>query len=349
MKSLSAWVTCAKVDEKEISKQYPASVLWKYIPKLWRHWWIESFVENAISDTVINIDYPEPFFVDRTNDIREWHVMIDTMSLPKIGEACNKFLLPNVLCPYGCSSFIHRHGIVSSDLMFQRYLPRIIISKMFSNRKGFKYLLSTRDDFLRKDNDYDKWLLNDDPMWSIRPTITFIEGVSFVMTCDDHSKGTKSLFIHPPRSTNNNTLSSKYSDQLAHCTLRTRSIKPIQKRYYATSYQMHEQRGSFNGIDTCNISTVRKFDFQSKLLSECEARSIVNRPDINSLLNELIREKCISKYTADEKRKAASNMYSDFDFEKYYNGGTYVPFECVMSMQKDISSDAKVRITWNRG
>ena len=147
----------------------------------------------------------------------------------------NKFLLSNVLCPYGCSSFIYRHGNVSLDVMFQRYLQRIIIAKMFSNRIGFKYLLSTRDGYFRKDNDYDKWLFNDDPMWSIRSSITFIEGFPYVMTCDDHNKVTKSLFIHPPWSTKHNALTSQYSDQLAHCTLRRRSIKSIQKRYYATS------------------------------------------------------------------------------------------------------------------
>ena len=69
---------------------------------------------------------------------------------------------------------------------------------MFSNRIGFKYFLSTRDGYFRKDNDYDKWLFNDDPMWSIRSSITFIEGFPYVITCDDHNKVTKSLFIHPP-------------------------------------------------------------------------------------------------------------------------------------------------------
>jgi len=48
--------------------------------------------KDSTSDIETNIDYPEPFFVDRTNDIREWLAMIDTMSLLKICEACIKFL-----------------------------------------------------------------------------------------------------------------------------------------------------------------------------------------------------------------------------------------------------------------
>ena len=65
-----------------------------------------------ISDIEVNIDYPEPFFVDRTNDIRKWLAMIDTVSLLQIGEACIKFLLLNVLCPYEYFSFIQRYRTI---------------------------------------------------------------------------------------------------------------------------------------------------------------------------------------------------------------------------------------------
>lgn len=271
--------------------------------------------------------------------------MINSYTLPNLRDACNKFMMPNVLCPYGCSCFIHRHGVISLDLMLQRYLQKCIIKKMYSNRNGFKSLESTREDFIRCDDDYDRWLLNDDPMWAIRPSITFVDGVPFVMTCDDHDKGSKSLFIHPPRSPSQYGLPSKYSDQLSHCAIRTRSIKPIQKNYYSTSYQMHEQRGAFNGIDTCNISTYRKFDFNSALLSEVEAVSIVNRPDINGLLNQLVEERRLTKVTVNGKREYADKVYGEVDFKKYYLGGTYVPFEAAMSMQRDLSNNTIIKVT----
>ena len=107
---------------------------------------------------------------------------------------------------------------------------------------------------------------------------------------------------------------------------------------------MHEQRGSFNGIDTCNVSTYRKFDFRSTLLSEYEARAIINRPDINALLNQLIEEKSLSKFTANGKRDYASTLFSEFNFTKYFIGATYVPFEAAMSMQRDLSNNAVVSI-----
>ena len=270
--------------------------------------------------------------------------MIESMVLPNICKACNKYLIPNVLCPYGCSAFIHRHGSISFDLLLQRYLQKHIIKKLYSNRNGFKYLISTRDDYIRNDDDYDQWLLNNNPSWRIRPSITFLDGVPHVMTCDEHDKGTTSLFVHTPRSPGHHSLPSKFSDQLSHCAIRTRSIKPMQKKYYSTSYQMHEQRGSFNGIDTCNISTYRKFDFRSSLLSKYESRAIINRPDINALLNQLIEEKTLSKFTANGKRAYASKLFFEFDFTKYYIGATYVPFEAAMSMQRELSNNAIVSI-----
>ena len=182
-------------------------------------------------------------------------------------------------------------------------------------------------------------------MWTIRPSIAFIKGIPVVLTCKDHNHGTTSFIIHPPRSPSFHNLPSKYSDQLAHCSIRTQTIKPMSKKYYSNAFQMHEQRGSFNGIDTCNISTYRKFDFHSTLLSQYESCSLMNRPDINSLLNQLVEEKAISKVTANGKREYASSRYNGFDFSKYYAGATYVPFHVSMSMQRDILSNSLITVT----
>ena len=111
------------------------------------------------------------------------------------------------------------------------------------------------------------------------------------MIYNDHNHRSIKLFVYPPRSVFKNNLPSIYSDQLLHCSIRTQTIKPMSRKYYSTAYQMHEQRANFKGIDTCNISNYCRFDFNSSLLSKFEAVSIVNRPDINALLNQLVEEK----------------------------------------------------------
>ena len=65
---------------------------------------------------------------------------------------------------------------------------------------------------------------------------------------------------------------------------------------------MHEQRGTFNGIDTCKITSHRNFNFRSVLLRNAEIRSIINRPDINALLSHIVEEGTMSKFVAEGKR-----------------------------------------------
>ena len=333
------------LNDKDLRNHYSPSYLWKFIPKMWRYWWVDSF--NATiheQNEMIEIDAPEPFFDDRSLDICEWDDLIQSYTLPNLRKACNKYLLPTILCPYGCSTFIHRHGEVSIDLLFQRFVPKALLKKHLSNKCAFKYFESMREDFIRDDDEYDNWLLNS--AWKVRPTIAFnTHGLPTVLTCDDHKNGTKTYLIHAPRSPFKHNLPSKYSDQLSHCSIRTRTIKPMAKKYYSNSFQMHEQRGSFNGIDTCNISMYRKFNFNSLLLSAFEASSILNRPDINALLRQLVDEKIISKSVAVGKRDFATEKYSNYDFDKYCKGATYVPFDVALEMHKETTNNSLVTVT----
>ena len=78
-----------------------------------------------------------------------------------------------------------------------------------------------------------------------------------MITCNDNDHGSIKSFVHPPISVFNNNIPSIYSDQLSHCSIRTQTIKPMERKYYSTAFQIHEQRANFNGINTCNISTYR--------------------------------------------------------------------------------------------
>lgn len=126
-----------------------------------------------------------------------------------------------------------------------------------------------------------KWLLKDN--WKVMPSLAMIEGQPKILKCTEHNKGDKSFNIHVCKQPVHN-VSPLRADQLSHAVLKTRTINPMQKRLYSDSFQMHKQRGSFNGIDTCNVTSYQYFNFRSKLISESESRSIINRSmekDIN--------------------------------------------------------------------
>ena len=309
---------------------------WRLIPKQWRYWWLESLMEYE-NETYgdIQMNHPKPSIIDISFERKDWKKLIQSYELPKLAEACNKYLRPTVLCPFGCSEFIHKGGTVSMDLIFQRYLHYVVI-ETYSNRVGFDYVKNAREDFIElKDGDESKWLLNDE--WKVMPSVLLINGEAKIMTCSDHDRGDKSFHLHVCKQPHHN-LSSLKSDQLCHGVLKSRTIKPMQKRIYSDSYQMHEQRGTFNGIDTCNVTSYHNFNFRSKLQSENESRSIINRPDMNSLLSQLTREKSISHITANDKRKLAKRLYEGFDFIPFIYGSTYVPIQIALEYQRENSN-----------
>ena len=167
---------------------YGKEYIWKFIPSTWRLWWYDSID--------LSLDIPKPFFHDTYFEIEEWNELISSQTLPNLKKACNKHLVPKILCPYGCSAFLHRFGTISIDLIFQRYLQHVEFKKYISNKKYLSHVVSTRNDFIRVNDDYDCWLLNKE--WMVLPSISIINDVLYILICDNHDKGTNKCMIHPP-------------------------------------------------------------------------------------------------------------------------------------------------------
>ena len=68
----------------------------------------------------ILITEPQSISMDRTKDLETWN----DQKLSSVADACNQFLLPNVLCPWGCSEFIHKVGYVDLDTVIQRFIQK---------------------------------------------------------------------------------------------------------------------------------------------------------------------------------------------------------------------------------
>ena len=101
---------------------------------------------------------------------------------------------------------------------------------------------------------------------------------------------------------------------------------------------MHEQRGTFDGIYTCNITSYSNFNIRSELFTDAESRSIINRPDINALLSQMVEEGSMPKFIANSKQFHARIKYDSFDFDSYCSCATYVPLEGALIMQREISN-----------
>ena len=124
-----------------------------------------------------------------------------------------------------------------------------------------------RNDDLRDGvRDYETILFN--PKLRVLPSIIFDDNdAPMIMTCRIHNRGTVKKYLHPPQQPFHN-LPSIYGDQLVRAVIKTWSLRPIKATKYINTFQIHEQRGCFQGIDTCNITNFGDFSKTSAIIDE---------------------------------------------------------------------------------
>ena len=148
-------------------------IMWRFIPNNMRRWWLESIdIFHCFSE--ITIRNPKSYFLDITYDNEDMMTNIRSGNFRKVATACNKYLLPTVLFPWGCSDYIHKSGLFEFDFAIQRFLLKVEIKPMMtSNRKKpyrHDFIVSARDDYIRLlVDDYDRILLN--KKWLVRPCL----------------------------------------------------------------------------------------------------------------------------------------------------------------------------------
>ena len=211
-------------------------------------------------------------------------------------------MVPCIFCPWGCSESIFHLGFVSIDIIYQQYLSKVNID-LIKNIQSMKYVRYVQDDYLRFLGEYGKWLLN--PLWSVTQSMRYVIGKGMeLISCKDHDKGSTTICINPPWQPGH-ILPCKYSDQICHAVIKPRTISQSKAQKYSNTFQMHEQRGNFNGIDTCSVTQFRNFKLISYLLQENESQSLIGRPGINALLDKFVKEKIMSHQFANNYRDTA--------------------------------------------
>ena len=82
------------------------------------------------------------------------------------------------------------------DIIFQRYLPECIISKLINDKKLSQYVIPAQNDYVC-DEEYGPWIFN--TKWCVMPSIAFLKTVPVMISFWDHRKGPISHMIHPCR------------------------------------------------------------------------------------------------------------------------------------------------------
>ena len=101
---------------------------------------------------------------------------------------------------------------------------------------------------------------------------------------------------------------------------------------------MFEQRGHFNGLDTCNHVEFGNFEKRSLLRFQNEDRSIQNCYDINAHLDTLCKHNVISSDMVQNMRYSAEQDALVHNYSDLYKWATYVPLKTAIELQDDTSN-----------
>ena len=248
-------------------------------------------------------------------------------------------------------SFFFRCGVIPFDLIIQRYLRKYILKKVYTDNL-YDQLFNVehaRNDYLRDSaDDYEVWLLNKD--WQPFPSIQLSkENGPLILTCRYHNNGNNKMMIHCPRLPKH-ILPSIYSDQLCHAVIHCCTVKPMRRTKYSTQFELYEQKGTFNGIDTFGLTDFQNMAINSELLAHYESLSIFHRKDINSLLTQMVKENKIGKVVANDRRIEANYRVNklEMDFDSLVAGSTYIPINAIMCFVKDQSTPHLLYRSFNR-
>ena len=320
------------LQSEDVQELYNASDVWKVIPIQWREWWLESIHQHFPTFySQMTLTIPKPIINDCTVKMKNWKESIESGNLNKIASICNTHLVPNVLCPWGCSEFLHKVGKIEMQPIFQKRFRKCNIASKLKD-SDLSFVEPSRDDYFRNSSDgYDMWLYN--PEWKVFPSIAFFNGSPYILSCKDHNGGCKQLQVHCCRWKCN--ISSALSDQICHAVVKSRTVKHTKVGYNTIGYQMVEQRFSWKGPDSINISSIGKTDHNSILLHQAEARSVANRSDMKGLLKGLVDEGIISNNHADSIEEYSKHCSEETDYSNYKIGATYVPLEVALSMKRE--------------
>jgi hypothetical protein len=140
------------------------------------------------------------------------------------------------------------------------------------------------------------------------------------LVCRSHKGGSALDYIHVPTHPVS-TLPARFSDQLSPAVMQSRVKQPMRVQKYSISFQMHEMRGSFAGLDTLSLGRYQRFDFRSLLTLETESVALRCRKDVRGLVTRLFISGKIPAFLVEEMFDAARNM---FDSELFPQRGLMV-------------------------
>jgi len=244
---------------------------------------------------------------------RRFKAILKEKKLVSLRDGCNQYLIPHVLCPWGCSEFIHCSGCLSFDAVYHRFFAFTGFTGTLSTAHQKECLHTAREDTFNFD--IGCHLFN--PKWVVNMSVYLDSEVGpLFLSCHEHHGGTKAKYFHIPKT--GNCLPPLHGDQLSFVVLRARTLHKTKAHTYSDTYQMNMFQGNYSGVDSTWVSTSnRQFNFQSHLSDLVETRAYNGRDDIKGLAHQFsssgvahedyakcLDERACQLYTHNKERQA---------------------------------------------
>lgn len=341
-------------------QMYEAGHLWKFLPSSCRRYWMLSIKEYE-EFTDCSVEYPPSFFLDRTKSVDEFEKNIKSLTcdgflraldpsrLPGVEkEDCGlPSILPDILCPWGCSEFCCTSSVCDPSPLIQHHLRRVQLnlpSHVFNDR--LHLFEQSRLDFLRPDEEgRDFVLMNKE--WPILPSMRLTGGGMMLLVCRNHAKASdqRRLCPHLPRKVRHN-LSSTQPANLCHAVVKPRSFKSLTASKCGTATSVRTLHVGYSGADTSCLSVSQSFVGCSRILFEDECLSMKSRQDIKDLSEVMVREKKIQRCLKSDWEDGASHLFGQRldDVRNAKIGSTYTPTKNAIILQVNASDSSKIDV-----
>ena len=299
-------------------------------------------------------------FVDRTEEVTDFWKNISKYTFKGMLEAldparlrkgvCNKksMVLPDVLCPWGCTEFSFRCRAIEPSIILQHLLPKVNLNMTTSSSKLLFTAETSRLDYIRRRGEsIDYVLLN--KHWPVMPTMCMVRDGGFVIcTCRHHDKNStkKRLYCHPPRKpTSICNLSSSNSDQLSHAVIQQRIIRPVTRKGQGTTPTSTYFKNSYAGADSADVTIGGRFDNRpAKFMSSRHESLSFDREDIRLLAERYVSEGIVHEELANEWRLLHDAKYPTAEKRSLTRGATYTPTWNAIELQRAASKGVKIKV-----
>lgn len=304
--------------------------MWKYVPESMRAAWVVSY-QSLECGTNIFQEEPKAYFEDITKEAHMVEKLKSSGKLVDLIRVCNDYLCYcSIKCPWGCTDFVDNCGYIS----YQDFLIRMLKVNQPIKGIGKKNVLFGINGTYMTTSPF----FMNNSKWPVRRAVVFVPNRGFcVCTCKDHNGGSDKRYVHPPTNPMNGVLPMERSDQLAHAVLNPRTIKSLRTGKYNDIYQMYSCRGSFRGLDTCDIVDVGNFSYTTTLEGRNRALILYGRSDLRQKMQQLVETKRLPSWFAEEEliNVKKYRFQENNNIQKGLDGSTYVPLLDAIAMGQE--------------